>query len=243
MTKLESLTGVKGGSSGAFIYESHDSRFIIKTVSTEEKLVFLNKLLPHYVNRIYSNNSALARIWGVFQIQCVGNYSTNLILMDNVSSSFKQGQRKYDLKGSLYARKCYAKATRKTIVGKDCNFLEEIGKLGLQYDDAQNLLARLEQDVKMLASFNIMDYSLLVTEITCPIKTKANSLYMYRTNKGEKTYCTIALIDYFQEYTFAKKAERFWKTKIQRVHPNELSSMEAKKYAERFIGFVSSISS
>eukprot|EP00359_Climacostomum_virens_P002757 CAMPEP_0204908398 /NCGR_PEP_ID=MMETSP1397-20131031/7350_1 /ASSEMBLY_ACC=CAM_ASM_000891 /TAXON_ID=49980 /ORGANISM="Climacostomum Climacostomum virens, Strain Stock W-24" /LENGTH=519 /DNA_ID=CAMNT_0052077893 /DNA_START=318 /DNA_END=1873 /DNA_ORIENTATION=- len=228
LLKLESIKGAKGGSSGAFIYISHNNRFVIKTINTSEKLIFLRNLLPSYVKRIHSDDTAFARIWAVFQVQCVGNYYTNLILMDNVSLPSKSHIRTFDLKGSLYERKCKlsGKAMR---FGKDTNFLEELGSLRLVKEDAEALTRRLEQDASVLSSFNIMDYSLLVTEVRGMIAPKGDQRYLYKSS-AEGTYYMIALIDYFQEYTFKKKAERFWKTRFRCVNPEDLSSMEPESY-------------
>lgn len=208
---------------------------MIKTITTEEKLIFLNNVLPAYIERLISNETALARIWGVFQVQCVGNYSTSLILMDNVSVAVNVGRR-FDLKGSLHARK----AKGKVKVGKDCNFLEDVGQLSLEPEDSRILWKRLSDDVAMLSSFNIMDYSLLVTEVSAKEARSCNPLYIYK-QVTDSAFYTIALIDYFQEYNFKKKAERFWKTKVQRVNPDDLSATNSKRYAERFMKFVETI--
>jgi hypothetical protein len=208
----------------------------MKTISTTEKLVFLNTLLPAYHDRLYSDESALVRVWGVFQVQCVGNYSTNLILMDNVSSSSDEVTAKFDLKGSLYHRRCTERGRLK--VGKDSNFLEEVGHLSLVPEDARKLMVRLERDTLMLASHNVMDYSILVTEVHgtvpwgCP--------YLYRSSKSKQDYYLIALIDFFQQYDLSKKTEKFWKTHVK--CGREISTTDSQTYAERFVCFARQIS-
>jgi hypothetical protein len=140
---------------------------MLKTITSSEKLSLLNRLLPKYFERVISGDSALVRILGVFQVQCVGNYCTNLVLMENVSLQTRVSEV-FDLKGSSYQRNSHDLSS--SSVGLDINFNFEIGSLALDPEDAQRLFRRVSQDSLMLASSNVMDYSLLVTvtgDITC----------------------------------------------------------------------------
>jgi len=237
LKNLDQLSKAKGGSSGAFIYLTHDKRFLIKTITVEEKLVLLNTLLPGYLERLFSSDSALVRILGVFLIQCVGNYSTNVVLMENVSSC-EEKLSVFDLKGSLHARK--SKVSSQLDVKKDCNFIDELGTIDLRPDEAAKLLSRLNRDVEMLSSLNIMDYSLLVTICKGDVPSFINPGYVYQGNHKNEFYL-IALIDVLQIYNFSKKAETFWKTKVKRVNLRELSSVESKMYAQRFLNFAAQV--
>jgi len=230
------LTNTKGGSSGAFIYKTHDDKYIIKTITTEEKLRLLNKLLPSYLERIFSRDSALAKILGVFQIQCVGNYSTNLVIMENASLCYPDVM-KFDLKGSTYNRR--TDYDRKNI-GKDCNFIEKIGRLKLSEADRESLTSRLSKDTHMLASKGIMDYSLLVTITTREFPTTVSKSYIYVSSEGPFKYI-VALIDYLQDYDVCKRGETFWKTVIKRVPVDSLSSISPIQYRARFMEFLGKI--
>jgi hypothetical protein len=225
------LTGSPGGRSGSFVYTTHDNRFVIKTISASEKLTLLNRLLPSYIAQVFSGDSALAKILGVFQVQCVGNYCTNIVLMENVSLPKSEI---FDLKGSSFHRESESK------VGLDINFSLEIGSLELDSEDAQRLLRRVFQDSRMLASCNIMDYSLLVTVTYGELPPNLKSQHIYRSSKKGQSYL-IAVIDILQEYNFSKKVETFWKHKVKRVPLESLSSVEPKHYSARFIEFLSKI--
>mmetsp|Transcript_13117 Transcript_13117/g.24555 ORF Transcript_13117/g.24555 Transcript_13117/m.24555 type:complete len:293 (-) Transcript_13117:12-890(-) len=232
---LESMPKTKGGSSGAFLYTTHDAKFVLKTISTQEKLTFLNKMLDDYAERILSNDSALVRILGVFQVQCVGNYCTNLILMENASTP-RRVIAKYDIKGSRYGR------CTKTphILGKDCNFIEDVGKLLLTEQDSFRLLNRLKQDTRMLAKRNLMDYSLLVTICEGDAGLRDHTNYLYRSKNSRNVYL-IALIDFFQEFSFKRKGELCLKRTFLRVRTSENSVVDAIFYRRRMMKFVKRI--
>jgi hypothetical protein len=225
------LTGSPGGRSGSFVYPTHDNRFVIKTITASEKLTLLNRLLPSYIAQAFSGDSALAKILGVFQVQCVGNYCTNIVLMENVSLPKSEI---FDLKGSWYQRESESK------VGLDINFNLEIGSLDLDSEDAQRLFRRASKDSRMLASCNIMDYSLLVTVTTEDLPTNLKSQHIYRSSKKGQSYL-IAVIDILQEYNFSKKVETFWKHKVKKIPLESLSSVEPKHYSARFIEFLSKV--
>jgi 1-phosphatidylinositol-4-phosphate 5-kinase len=217
------------------VYTTYDGRFVIKTISTEEKLTLLNRLLSGYLERVMTGDSALVRVLGVFQVQCVGNYATNLLLMHNVSLT-KHFTGRYDLKGSTYSRANFDISSLR--VGLDTNFLREVGRLDLDPQDAERLLRRVTLDSAMLSSKNIMDYSLLVTVCTCEPRHLKH--YIYRSSKKGLVYL-IAVIDILQEYNLQKKAETCWKTEVKRVALSSLSSVEPELYAARLIAFLGEV--
>lgn len=57
------------GKSGSFMFQSHDKRFIIKTMNRSEQQVML-KILPSYMSYLLKNkNSLIARIYGIFTVR------------------------------------------------------------------------------------------------------------------------------------------------------------------------------
>lgn len=195
--------------------------------------MLLNRLLPGYLECVLSGDSAFVRILGVFQVQCIDNYCTNIILMENVSTS-RGVVAKYDLKGSLFSRRTSQG------IGKDCNFLDEVGKLTLTPKDSAKLIGRLTKEGLILSNRGLMDYSLLVTICQGIVPDSVNPNYLYMSSKSGEYYL-IALIDFFQEFNLAKKLETLWKVKIKRVAYSHLSSIEPRLYYERFIQFIESI--
>jgi hypothetical protein len=183
-----------------------------------------------------TGDSALVRVLGVFQVQCVGNYATNLLLMHNVSLT-KHFTGRYDLKGSTYSRANFDISSLR--VGLDTNFLSEVGRLDLDPQDAERLLRRVTLDSAMLSSKNIMDYSLLVTVSSGELPDNQPH-YVYRSSRKDQVY-VIALIDNLQEYNLWKKAETFWKTKVKRVALSSVSSVEPELYSQRLINFLTQV--
>ena len=75
--------GEGAGKSGSFFFFSHDKKFIIKTMTDEELLLFL-KLQPGLANH-HKNNpmSLLAKIVGVFTVKSSRTSDVHIVLMEN----------------------------------------------------------------------------------------------------------------------------------------------------------------
>lgn len=58
----------KGGRSGNPIQFTYDKKYLIKTVSKEEKNSFI-KMLPEFHKRMVKDHSLLCRIYGIFRIK------------------------------------------------------------------------------------------------------------------------------------------------------------------------------
>lgn len=75
--------GEGAGRSGSFFFFSHDNRFIIKTMSTEE-MGWLHQIMPQYVNHFIQNpTSLIAKIFGTFTVQIEGIVPVKVLLMEN----------------------------------------------------------------------------------------------------------------------------------------------------------------
>lgn len=101
--------GESQGKSGSFFFFSHDKKFIIKTLQTQEKKALL-EMLDSYIDHIVNsdNRSLLVRIYGLFTIE--SSYFSNLdvILMENINNNFHPMNSKlytFDLKGSYINRR------------------------------------------------------------------------------------------------------------------------------------------
>ena len=76
-------SGEGAGASGAFLFFSHDRRFLVKTIS-EGELKFITEILPDIYKHLKKNpKSLLARIYGVYNVKMKGYKPVNLILMGN----------------------------------------------------------------------------------------------------------------------------------------------------------------
>ncbi len=78
--------GQGAGKSGSFFFFSKDKWFLIKTLKSNEKNIFIN-MLDSYLEHIIDtkNNSILARIYGIFTIKTDYFDDLDVIIMENTT--------------------------------------------------------------------------------------------------------------------------------------------------------------
>ncbi|CRL00174.1 CLUMA_CG013449, isoform A [Clunio marinus] len=151
------------GASGSIFYLTDDDEFIIKTVQHKEG-EFLQKLLPgYYMNLNQNPRTLLPKFFGLYCYQC-NSKNVRLIAMNNLLPSFIKMHLKYDLKGSTYKRKANkSERQKKSPTYKDLDFMEHHPNgISLEADTYSALIKTIQRDCRVLESFKIMDYSLLV---------------------------------------------------------------------------------
>lgn len=151
------------GASGSIFYLTDDDEFIIKTVQHKEG-EFLQKLLPgYYMNLNQNPRTLLPKFFGLYCYQC-NSKNVRLIAMNNLLPSFIKMHLKYDLKGSTYNRKANkSERQKKSPTYKDLDFMEHHPNgISLEADTYAALIKTIQRDCRVLESFKIMDYSLLV---------------------------------------------------------------------------------
>ncbi|XP_031722268.1 phosphatidylinositol 4-phosphate 5-kinase type-1 alpha-like isoform X2 [Anarrhichthys ocellatus] len=151
------------GASGSLFYVSSDDEFIIKTVQHKEA-EFLQKLLPGYFMNLNQNKrTLLPKFYGLCCVQAAGK-NIRIAVMNNLLPSAVQMHLKYDLKGSTYKRRASAKEKEKSEpTYKDLDFLQDMQNgLILEGDKYSAVCKTIQRDCRLLQSFKIMDYSLLV---------------------------------------------------------------------------------
>ncbi|XP_026742294.1 phosphatidylinositol 4-phosphate 5-kinase type-1 alpha-like isoform X6 [Trichoplusia ni] len=151
------------GASGSIFYLTNDDEFIIKTVQHKEG-EFLQKLLPgYYLNLDQNPRTLLPKFFGLYCYQC-NSKNVRLVAMNNILPSSIKLHQKYDLKGSTYKRKASKGERQKTSpTYKDLDFMEHHTEgLFLEADTYNALIKTMQRDCRVLESFKIMDYSLLV---------------------------------------------------------------------------------
>ncbi|KAJ8285196.1 hypothetical protein GJAV_G00023380 [Gymnothorax javanicus] len=151
------------GASGSLFYLTSDDEFIIKTVQHKEA-EFLQKLLPgYYMNLNQNPRTLLPKFYGLYCVQS-GGMNIRLVVMNNVLPRPIKMHYKYDLKGSTYKRRASRKEREKSCpTYKDLDF-QEMHEEGLHFDSEtyNALMKTLQRDCRVLESFKIMDYSLLL---------------------------------------------------------------------------------
>ncbi len=178
------------------------------------------------------SNSILCRILGLFEFK---QTNTNIIIMENITPS-KKSAFLFDLKGSTYDRSCLKDITRpmRGKIMKDQDFKNLNIRVDILEDDARRLYCNIREDIRMLEELGIMDYSLLIGIYDefkypgCRYTVQGRNGVIYR----------MGIIDFMQEYTLSKKAEREMK---RLMSVEEISSVNPHRYAERFLCFVRNI--
>uniref|UniRef100_A0AAY4CD47 PIPK domain-containing protein n=1 Tax=Denticeps clupeoides TaxID=299321 RepID=A0AAY4CD47_9TELE len=150
------------GASGSLFYLTSDDEFIIKTVQHKEA-EFLQKLLPgYYMNLNQNPRTLLPKFYGLYCVQS-GGMNIRLVVMNNVLPRSVKMQYKYDLKGSTYKRRASRKEREKSCpTFKDLDFQDMHDGLYFDAETYNALTKTLQRDCRVLESFKIMDYSLLL---------------------------------------------------------------------------------
>ncbi|XP_041988719.1 phosphatidylinositol 4-phosphate 5-kinase type-1 alpha-like isoform X2 [Aricia agestis] len=151
------------GASGSIFYLTNDDEFIIKTVQHKEG-EFLQKLLPgYYLNLDQNPRTLLPKFFGLYCYQC-NSKNVRLVAMNNLLPSSVKLHQKYDLKGSTYKRKASkSERQKRSPTYKDLDFMEHHTEgIFLEADTYNALIKTMQRDCRVLESFKIMDYSLLV---------------------------------------------------------------------------------
>lgn len=150
------------GASSSWFYLTSDDEFIIKTVQHKEA-EFLQKLLPgYYMNLNQNPRTLLPKFYGLYCIQCSG-FTARIVVMNNVLPRALKMHYKYDLKGSSYKRRASRKERGKSSpTFKDLDFQEMHDGLHFDSDTYNAMMKTLQRDCRVLESFKIMDYSLLL---------------------------------------------------------------------------------
>lgn len=205
-----------------------DQKYVIKTISKQEKSVFLQIILEAYLNRVLNcKDSKLVRILGLFQVKPAQVY---FIVMENTAVLDAECLR-FDLKGSTVDRYVENKA-EKTVL-KDLNFVESGVKVRLEPEEVENILKVLNDDFEVLRKVGIMDYSVYL---------------VYYQNWFCQIYphyvvgnCSVGVIDFFQLYDYKKAVERCLKIYGRCVKREKLSSVSQNEYFARINEFLKEV--
>ena len=105
----------------------------------------------------------LPKFFGLYCYQC-NSKNVRLVIMNNLLPSAVTLHQKYDLKGSTYKRKASkSERQKRSPTYKDLDFMEHHQEgILLEADTYNALIKTIQRDCRVLESFKIMDYSLLV---------------------------------------------------------------------------------
>jgi 1-phosphatidylinositol-4-phosphate 5-kinase len=237
---LAAHIGNKGGKSGAFMYQTYDHRFILKTVKSSEVKTLLKMLedLRDYLST--SPLSYLTRILGLYSVERTGKSSFYLMIMECIVPPLDQLICTFDLKGSVDGRSKlndrsirYIREIPTGIVCKDLDFMQTQRSLEIYADDYHHFRASLANDVEFLRNHEVMDYSLLLGLTDNEALARPFGKYCLRASQG--LFCCIGVIDFLQSYNYRKRLETFGLVIRKRNQP---SCVKPELYSRRFMEFM-----
>ncbi|XP_024401237.1 1-phosphatidylinositol-3-phosphate 5-kinase FAB1A isoform X2 [Physcomitrium patens] len=217
--------GAHGGKSNVFFAKTMDDRFVVKQVTSTEKISFLD-FAPRYFNYLTESiNSGsptcLAKIVGLYRVsvrQAKGNKELDLLVMENLLYA-RNVSRLYDLKGSVRSR-YNSDLTGNNKVLLDENLLEMMPTSPIFVSNkAKRLLERaVWNDTAFLAGVHVMDYSLLVGV------------------DDERQELVLGIIDFIRQYTWDKHLETWVKASGILGGPKNAAPtvISPKQYKKRF---------
>lgn len=183
---------ISEGRSGAFVFNTCDRKYLVKSMTSDEKSVLL-ELLPSYLRYLKWNpQTLLPRFLGFHAMKMYGQIFY-FVVMGNILSTSEPIHRRYDIKGSWVDRNAPACVLGEKYRCSKCNRFFKFGSTGgrdsipcdamggadhypditlrdndlkkrlkLESATAATLLKQLTRDSNFLASMGIMDYSLLI---------------------------------------------------------------------------------
>uniref|UniRef100_A0ACD5XVN0 Uncharacterized protein n=1 Tax=Avena sativa TaxID=4498 RepID=A0ACD5XVN0_AVESA len=191
-----------GGKSNVYFAKTMDDRFIIKQVTKTELDSFV-EFAPHYFRHLTQSLTSgsptcLAKILGLYQVSIKGmkggrEVKMDLMVMENIFFQ-RTISRVYDLKGSVRSRYNSDTSSHNKVL-LDSNLIEEqhTQPIFLGIKAKQRLERAVWNDTSVLASLDVMDYSLLVGI------------------DEEKNELVIGIIDFLRQYTWDKQLETWVK--------------------------------
>ena len=244
------------GKSGSFFFYSYDRKFIIKTITNEEKETAKGILLEYYNYVKEHKSSLITKIYGIYTLLIKNASSVNVILMQNLfGCSPAHIQRMFDLKGSTVQRKTKdVQKWKREQVLKDLDYqwVTQIERKLINFNesDIKEISINMENDIEFYKSLSLMDYSLLFIIIDYPnnIDPDYNLIvgllndpkykgHVYRSTDQNYIYI-IGIIDYLQKYNNKKRIENFVKGIYYGKEKNMISCVDPGFYGERFQNFM-----
>lgn len=144
-------------------------------------------LLGYYMNLNQNPRTLLPKFFGLYCYQC-NSKNVRMVVMNNLLPSSIKLHEKYDLKGSTYKRKA-SKAERSKSVPtyKDLDFLEiHPDGIMLEADTYTALIKTIQRDCRVLESFKIMDYSLLVAVHNLDVAAREEAERRHNNSTGDE---------------------------------------------------------
>jgi len=228
----------------------------LKTVFPEEARFFSQIASSLYEHFMQHKGSLIAKFYGFHGVQVPHGDIIYMAVMANVFDTTLKINETYDIKGSWVGRRA-AERTPPSPIGLDLDLRRD---LKVSPDIRLSFLNWASDDVKFLTQLDIIDYSLLLgfhffspaaaaaavvggdPNSTSTMEHFFNSSWQkgVLSENGTELYFA-GIIDILQTYTWRKKLEVFFKTKLLCKDGRGVSVAPPKNYADRFIMKMGSI--
>lgn len=183
------------GKSGALFFFSSDKKYVVKTLTIDEKR-FLSTILKTYLFYCRDHpTTLLPKFYGLYTLATTER-KAYLVVMANVFGTNLNIDETYDLKGSTIGRITTVEQDKidPTVVLKDLNLMHMHKRLNLHRQLKIYLITQLSSDCQFLEDHEIMDYSFLLGIHHCPrsengSNTQGNKLpvlYSVKSAKDQK---------------------------------------------------------
>ena len=254
------------GQSGSLFYYTKDKKYMMKTIPEREFKKFLEVLEPYYNHLKENPETLISRFFGLHQVSWQDSRTNSqtryLVIMNNVFKDFDVGVR-YDLKGSITGRNylaadkdlAYVKAQGIKTALKCNDFRRLQKKIILDEEDARTRVTLgekkphraifkevLRKDADFFAQARIIDYSLLLGEVTDHDAEDLREQIKNNPELGNGVYFdvegrawVIGIIDPLTGFNFKKGVE--YRCKRLR-HGHDMSCVPPPVYADRFKTFM-----
>jgi Phosphatidylinositol-4-phosphate 5-Kinase len=231
---IKNLRTQDGGKSESVIIVTYDKKLVVKTVTKDDKNFLVKVFIGDYLKRILEIGSRLVKIFGIFKISPSEQY---FIVMDNILFNIDDALI-FDIKGSTANRLIQGIENPKKpppgVILKDMNFLLYKNKVYLSEHHKSEIVAGLVKDFRLLSSYNLTDYSILLAFST---GAYANNHHSFIDDKGK--IVTMGVIDILERYNISKASEKKIKTLFKKE--SKVSAADPAKYCNRISNFLSKI--
>ena len=249
---------VLGGRGNNSLYSSWDKKLILKTIDTNEKNIFFDKMIIDFHCFMRESRSLLSRIYGLYKIELTDKGSIYVIVqrnMDDLPLSTKL--LTFDFKGStvdrqiiskgdlgLIRERLWLKYKNKVLKDKDLNLIGL--KFILEFENWKNIISIIDSDSSFLQNLGITDYSLVVFVH----KYRKEDLEFNRgctriiESKDRKYIFNFSIVDYLGTYNFMKQLEKSTKSflgYIKKAKDTNFSVLDPINYGVRFRNFIKRI--
>jgi len=243
--------GLSEAKSGSFFFQTHDGKYILKTIGKEEFDLLLHNLESYWGHMAAYPKSLMTHFFGLYEIWTpieAGGEPVRLllVLMNNVfyhPQLISNLNARYDLKGAKFLRASgMSPENGNLLLDKDC---DEYGTRLALGDAREGFLNQLAIDTQWLASCDFYDYSLLVgiyrLDMPMPLadSCEVETYRVLQSPDGSYVYL-LGVIDCLTEFNVMRQVQRTVQTIIT-LGLTEVSAAPPDIYASRLTEYITTI--